>query len=484
MYIGINCSNPKYIVSPTLRSDVMHCDYLLHHDRVYRVNAEQRYAYLSGESLNKVFNLPYIDLSLLPIRDRQHVINTWSFCDSNTGEVYPIYQEVACGHCELCIQRKIYSYVQRASFHAEETKLMSWFITLTYNDKHLPSFGVDKRSLQLFKKRFKRNYELYHEQLGHTGCTSKLLKFIISSEYTPTTHRPHYHVLVFGMQPFFADTITNRYEVTHFVQYIWRDVERFGSKYKNYATYKSEYPQIFDRSKDYDPFSYGYCNVVPARTADAVKYILKYSFKQYDKSQNAPSDKMPNFRLCSTNLGLQFVQQFKPELLKSLDGSFTYASVFDGSVHTAKLCNYYIKKLFPSWSTLIPCSLRRAYLNAAYAAQTLCDTPFVPKDIKHAAVAAKLYINQEFPFLELLELKYPSDAKPLQDFAFISDNIELLSRSIDELQNYNLDLSDIKEKCWERITYLSFFRPLGDVTQNAFRAKQNLTSLQTKVKLI
>jgi hypothetical protein len=60
------------------------------------------------------------------------------------------------------------------------------FITLTYNDHHLPEGGtLVKRDFQLFMKRLRKRY-------------SHPIRYYQCGEYGETTQRPHYHACLFG----------------------------------------------------------------------------------------------------------------------------------------------------------------------------------------------------------------------------------------------------------------------------------------------
>lgn len=92
-----------------------------------------------------------------------------------------------CGKCVPCVYRRKRVWAHRIileSFcHAS-----SVFVTLTYNDKHLPSDGsLVPDHLQLWLKRIRR--ELAPVRLRYFAC----------GEYGGTSRRPHYHLAMFGM---------------------------------------------------------------------------------------------------------------------------------------------------------------------------------------------------------------------------------------------------------------------------------------------
>lgn len=75
-------------------------------------------------------------------------------------------------------------------FYRQEYDLPSSFITLTYNDKHLPKDGsLNYRHFQLFMKK-------YREWLDRKGYGS--VKFYMCGEYGKKLQRPHYHAIIFG----------------------------------------------------------------------------------------------------------------------------------------------------------------------------------------------------------------------------------------------------------------------------------------------
>lgn len=65
------------------------------------------------------------------------------------------------------------------------------FLTLTYNNEHLPSnFSISKRELQLFIKRLRIEIE--------RNYNGRRVRYFACGEYGEKSHRPHYHMILFG----------------------------------------------------------------------------------------------------------------------------------------------------------------------------------------------------------------------------------------------------------------------------------------------
>lgn len=98
--------------------------------------------------------------------------------------------KLPCGQCVGCRLERSRQWAVRC-MHENKCHDTSVFLTLTYDDDHLPDGGsLVKRDLQLFMKRVRKARD---SPVRFYGC----------GEYGDTTYRPHYHVLLFGTD--FAD---------------------------------------------------------------------------------------------------------------------------------------------------------------------------------------------------------------------------------------------------------------------------------------
>lgn len=104
--------------------------------------------------------------------------------------ISPVYvrrqqMHVPCGKCAFCLKKAIDAWCLRLR-HELEVSSSAFFLTLTYNDEHIPPDGnLSKRDLQLFIKRLrKRNPGVRYFAVG---------------EYGSEGSRPHYHAVIFNL---------------------------------------------------------------------------------------------------------------------------------------------------------------------------------------------------------------------------------------------------------------------------------------------
>lgn len=92
----------------------------------------------------------------------------------------------ACGGCVGCrleySRRWAIRIAHEASLYEDNV-----FLTLTYRDEDVPdNASLDKRDWQLFMKRLKKRFK------------GRSIRFFHCGEYGETTHRPHYHAILFN----------------------------------------------------------------------------------------------------------------------------------------------------------------------------------------------------------------------------------------------------------------------------------------------
>lgn len=94
-----------------------------------------------------------------------------------------------CGQCIGCRADKRDEWAVRL-VHESRLHENSYFLTLTYDDHHVPiGYTLDKSHVQLFLKRYRRR------------IAPLRIRFFAVGEYGETRLRPHYHLLIFGHWP-------------------------------------------------------------------------------------------------------------------------------------------------------------------------------------------------------------------------------------------------------------------------------------------
>lgn len=97
---------------------------------------------------------------------------------------------IPCGKCIGCKLERSRQWAMRC-VHENRMHKRSVFVTLTYDDDHLPKGGtLVKKDLSTFINNL-REYHRYH--------TGEKMKFYACGEYGETTRRPHYHAILFGI---------------------------------------------------------------------------------------------------------------------------------------------------------------------------------------------------------------------------------------------------------------------------------------------
>lgn len=95
---------------------------------------------------------------------------------------------IPCGKCAGCRIDQANDWATRAAIEAKLYPV-NCFVTLTYDNKHLPkNRSLVKKDVQNFLKRLRNHAD-------------QKLRYLCSGEYGPTTLRPHYHLIIYNYRP-------------------------------------------------------------------------------------------------------------------------------------------------------------------------------------------------------------------------------------------------------------------------------------------
>lgn len=220
---------------------------------------------------------------------------------------YPVYGYasksnlyVPCGHCTACRIKRTSEWSLRLMNELPYWNNEAVFLTLTYDEEHLPKdYSLNRRDLQLFWKRLRKDLD----------CENRKIKYYACGEYGDTFSRPHYHSIVFGL----------RYneEDRKLVKANWTLCDPLRFDYDN-------------RSRK----ERGFAPVSP----DDIRYVCGYVQKKYNgvMAEQVYGSRLPPFSVCSRGLGLEFAKENKERLE---NGEITFRG------HNVSIPRYYFKKL-------------------------------------------------------------------------------------------------------------------------------------------
>lgn len=229
-----------------------------------------------------------------------------SIKDALTG--YPV--SVPCNKCIGCLsdKRKMWSYRIKEELKSCDRSL---FLTLTYNDEHLPKNDdgqpiVYRKDVTNFMKRLRKRVSQFF-RIRYFGC----------SEYGNAFKRPHYHLILF---------ITYKEEF-----YDLPKQQRIAFlSYNNTSEIIRNAWSLFDES-------IGFIQLREVRDSD-IKYTSKYVVKDLEKEYPAPT-----FNMMSTKpfIGYAYVDKMRHWHLVN------EAIYYPNGKYKSKLPRIYYEKIFP-----------------------------------------------------------------------------------------------------------------------------------------
>lgn len=134
-----------------------------------------------------------------------------------SGKLYNKGLEVPCTKCVPCKKRRIQDWVFRM-MQEEKVSSSSFFVTLTYDEQHLPYTKCKYPTLKIsdiqnFIKRLRKlniiAYKKYkyfktpeskRQSTYRIDCINKPIRYYAVGEYAPLHKRPHYHLIIFNLE--------------------------------------------------------------------------------------------------------------------------------------------------------------------------------------------------------------------------------------------------------------------------------------------
>ena len=219
---------------------------------------------------------------------------------------YKLGFPVPCRKCLAC-RKQIANEWSIRLVHESRQHDQNCFITLTFNDKHLPLCrSLCKRTLQLFIKRLRK-------KLGETK-----IKYYAVGEYGKKHSREHYHLIIFGWSPPLED-----------LYYVF---SKQGRKYYSSRSISALWTRGF--------------NTVGTVTSSSCRYAAGYVQKKLygERASIVYAGRLQPFALQSTGLGARYAYENREKIKACL-------SVNEGNKNIG-LPRYYVRVLGISTDSL------------------------------------------------------------------------------------------------------------------------------------
>lgn len=218
-----------------------------------------------------------------------------------------------CGKCLPCRIRKKREWVARLNYELTTFKGRALFLTLTYRDDKLPKTmdglpTLDKKDLQKFFKRLRKNLGNKHEKIKYFACGeygSKSNALQRNSQWRSPEGRPHYHAIVFGVGLEDIPTIKKSWSLDDCADWRWNPINKSAV---------------------------GFCE------RDSIGYVAGYVQKKMDKRRGSATIDVlgmcPPFQLSSQKIGYDYIDKHADTIL--LTGRITDGKHLIGLPQTIK----------------------------------------------------------------------------------------------------------------------------------------------------
>lgn len=197
---------------------------------------------------------------------------------------------IPCGSCSGCRMDRAKEWKTRICLEAEKYPGRSWFLTLTYDDAHLPRLKdgrpyLNKSDLQKFMKRLRK----------YSGIR---FRYFACGEYGSLTGRPHFHLILFGDLPVETRMSGENRYFSDIIEKAWKfglyDLQRAEPGSIAYTAGYVEKKQVDPNFDKYPVKPFILMSRRPGIGADAIK-PLGYDFKVYGDFGGTHQSALPQY---------------------------------------------------------------------------------------------------------------------------------------------------------------------------------------------
>lgn len=403
------CENPQVIVNPNLQELIIKCAcYSIPNRGIVDIPP------CSLEIMK--YDFPYGRFSKKTLNPTLETLDDFQIIDKQTGEIYPMFIAVPCNHCIICNSKKANEWSFRALCESVSYPALPYFVTLTYDNLHLPKYGLYKRDVQLFMKRLRVSLD----RLG----VDHNIRYFICGEYGRNTHRAHYHAIFWN----------------------WPKDERFNcvTKVEKFVS---------------KCWQNGFTYVLPCDKG-GINYVMKYMRKKCF----VPDGMVEPFFLSSRKnggIGAAYAREKMDFYRKNPECTeISVKSVFDGSIKTITLPSYFRDIFFPRVSRLIPKFIRDGYkqfgrlVSQSYCLdRSCCVVPFASHTVGDCSRISTCYGFLPDPFARVSfksDIRRFSVERFLAAYGVVASRVTYFFTVLKEYaKKIDRDLIDLCKQCRE-----------------------------------
>ena len=234
-------------------------------------------------------------------------------------------QKIPCRKCWACQLNYSAEWATRIMLEAKKSPGTNFFITLTYDDLHLPIAEKIETETEVFENdgtwrgtvnepdvvKFINSLRKSYERKGYTG-----IKYFYCAEYGETTGRPHYHIILLHC-PLDITQFYDCHVDTNFKAH-WksREIEKYWGHYLK----DNEGNTVYDGEGEAVRITNGMVDIAELEWSCAA-YVARYCTKKisFDRNKRVyyEQGKMPEFIRMSKGIGFEWYEQHKDEIYKN-----------------------------------------------------------------------------------------------------------------------------------------------------------------------
>lgn len=345
-----NCNNPLVIFNKGVIPYLLRCTCFFIKDKIHYLTPSDINALAFGQS-NTIRKFSYFRRS---IQKNTNTIFDIYTVDTDGCRI-PLYTIVGCGKCLACRNRKANDLQVRAICESLTADTRPISIVLTYNDLNLPIDGVNKEDVQKFLKRLRIElFRKYHEN----GYRDNLRYFCVA-EYGEKRHRSHYHLVLWNMPILHNNPTYNLYFLKQLLEKVWSN-----------GIVKIKYTDepLNNNGKASVKAGVQYCvKYLNKDSAIPYRYVTQYD-EVLDRLVRKPVPLNKPFMLLSRGrgevqgLGSQWLFENADFILNNLNSLSSYTWTYNKETKTSCLPQYFIDKLWPSITRIVPKEIRDKFV--------------------------------------------------------------------------------------------------------------------------